>query len=561
MATEVKLPDAGEGIEDVTIIRWLVQEGDTIEEGAALLEVATDKVDTEVPSPAGGTVLKLNYGPGELVSIDAVIAVVGEPGEEVGAGAEEEAAEEAAEEVDEEADEEDETGAMPEAETGEPLEVEMQKAAQATAGDGEADGDGVKATPVARRMAADQGVTLSAISGSGPGGQIRKSDVANYVDQQKGDAKKKTAEPSKGLTGDLQDVTSLSVRRVAADYNVNLRDVAGDRPLSSLNRHDVLRYVAERDNREYLPTEPGYPSQEEATAAQPKAEGQVAQQVSNYPAPPEAAGQQRPSERPAQPSTPQPKPAAERAADRTEVRDGQEFVPHNRMRTIIARNTSQSAFTAPHVTTMWDVNMSVVLEHRKTNKDEYAKSGVNLTVTAYLVQAMIAGVRAVRAANASWREDGLVIHRNINVGMAAALPPDEYGVGGLIVPVIKNVDELNLMGIARRVNELAQKARKNQLSPDDLQGGTITLTNYGTSGSRFQTPIIVQPQVAILGVGAIEKRPIVVSQGHPLEANTGDYLTFAPMTTLGFSYDHRVLDGASADAFCAAVKDALENWK
>jgi len=145
--------------------------------------------------------------------------------------------------------------------------------------------------------------------------------------------------------------------------------------------------------------------------------------------------------------------------------------------------------------------------------------------------------------------------------MATSLPMDANGMGGLIVPVIKNAGDLSLMGIARAVNALAEKARANKLTNEDLQGGTFTLSNYGTSGSRFQTPVIVQPQVGILGTGAIEKRPVVVSNGSPLEANMGDYLIFKPILTLGFSYDHRVLDGATADAFCAAVKNALEGWK
>jgi 2-oxoglutarate dehydrogenase E2 component (dihydrolipoamide succinyltransferase) len=555
MATNVKLPDMGEGIDDVTINRWRVQEGDTIEEGALLVDVATDKVDTEIPSPASGTILKLNYGPGELVSIDAVIAVIGEAGEAVDQTNEDSAddqAQERAEDDEESGPSEEE--AMPEAETGEPLEKEMQQAALAS-GD-EQPMDDVKATPVARRIAAQESVPLSAVSGSGPGGQIRKSDVLGYVEQ-KGKDQKATTPASKGLSGDLADVPNLSVRRVAADYNVNLRDVAADRSLSSLTRHDVLRFVAERDNLDYLPTAPAYPSQEEAAPAQPSQGGKVEQPVTNYPAPPAMTGQGRSVEQKPQAEAAQPKPAAAKA----ETRNGDELVPHTRMRTLIARNTAQSAFSAPHVTTMWDVNMTAVLEHRKAHKNEFAKAGVNLTITAYFFQAMIAGIRAVPAVNSSWSEEGLLIRRQIHIGMAVALPADQYGVGGLIVPVIKNADDLNLMGFARKVNDLAQRARNNQLTADELQGGTITLTNYGTGGSRFQTPIIVQPQVGILGVGAIEKRPVVVSQGHPLEANTGDYLTFAPMTTLGFSYDHRVLDGASADAFCAVVKDALENWK
>ena len=236
------------------------------------------------------------------------------------------------------------------------------------------------------------------------------------------------------------------------------------------------------------------------------------------------------------------------------------MVKHSRMRSAIAKNTTASLFTAPHVTTMWDVNMAAVLAHRKANKKEFAAAGVNLTVTAYFIAAIVDALRAVPAANATWTDEGVIIKRYYNIGMAAALPMDANGLGGLIVPVIKNAGDLNLMGIARQVNELAEKARAGKLTGEDLADGTFTLSNYGTSGSRFQTPVIVQPQVGILGVGAIEKRPVVVSQGHPLEANTGDYMAFLPMTTLGFSYDHRVLDGATADAFCAAVKEALESW-
>ena len=199
-------------------------------------------------------------------------------------------------------------------------------------------------------------------------------------------------------------------------------------------------------------------------------------------------------------------PAPKAAPAPAELRPGEELVKHSRMRAAVARNTTASLFTAPHVTTMWDVNMSAVLAHRQAHKNEFAAAGVNLTITAYFIQAIIAGLKAVPAANATWTDEGVLIKRYYNIGMAVALPADEYGMGGLIVPVIKNAGEMNLQGLARAVNELADKARKNQLKPDDLADGTFTLSNYGTSGSRFQTPVIVQPQVGILGVGAIEKR-------------------------------------------------------
>ncbi len=184
--------------------------------------------------------------------------------------------------------------------------------------------------------------------------------------------------------------------------------------------------------------------------------------------------------------------------------------------------------------------MSAVIAHRSAHKKEFAAGGVNLTLTAYFLEAILAGLRKVPAANASWTDDGVIIKRTYNIGMATALPMDANGLGGLIVPVIKNAGDLTLLGLARAVNELAERARKNELRAEDLADGTFTLSNYGTSGSRFQTPVIVQPQVGILGVGAVEKR-LVVASAHPLEPSAGDALLVKPMTTLGFSYDHRVL--------------------
>ena len=379
----------------------------------------------------------------------------------------------------------------------------------------------MKASPVAKRVAADKGIALDSVSGSGPGGRITKGDVLAAGSGQTAGESGATA-----LPGDLADKASLAVRRLASLSNILLSDIAQGRPLSTLTRYDVMGAVQSREAGKPVSVAPRF--------APPSGWTQAAQTA-------------QPTPQPAQPAP-------------VEVGTGEELVKHSRMRQLIARNMSASAFTAPHVTTMWDVNVAAVLAHRKAHKSEFEAEGVNLTVTAYLAMAAIAGLKAVPAANSMWTEEGVLIRRYINLGMAVALPQDKYGLGGLIVPVIKNAGDLNLMGMTRAVNDMASRARNSQLLPEDLQGGTFTLTNYGTSGSQFQTPIIAQSQAGILGVGVIEKRPVVVSQGHPLEANTGDYLTFQPMTTLGFSYDHRVLDGATADAYCKAVKDALEDW-
>jgi 2-oxoglutarate dehydrogenase E2 component (dihydrolipoamide succinyltransferase) len=588
MATEIKLPDMGEGIEDVTVSRWRVPVGGAVKAGDVILEVATDKVDSEVVAPADGTVLAHNFSEGSLAPVGAVLGVIGAPGENVEGAAPATAGVHlvAPSDHDQSKANVPPPVAPPQAQVeaataanaaqrkgtsgsgagtggtgGTATSVTGAAAGYATSGTpedvaaGAADGgsEDVKASPVAKRVAADKGVPLGAVAGTGPGGQITKGDVLAYAD--KGSAGAGGALPA--LPGDLADEATLVVRRTAADFNINLAEIAEGRPLSTLTKYDVLSAVASRAEGKEVDVKPAFPP--------PGAETAV----------PAASGAQRPAGAQAQAPAPQAPPAAVHAqaaaaqpagAQRPAVpagalKPGEELVKHTRMRAAIAKNTSASAFTAPHVTTMWDVDMGAVLAHRSAHKKEFAAAGVNLTLTAYFFEAAVAALRKVPAANASYTEEGVIIKRYYNIGMATALPMDQYGLGGLIVPVIKNAGDLNLLGLARAVNELAERARKNELRQDDLADGTFTISNYGTGGSRFQTPVIVQPQVGILGVGAVEKRAIIVSSGHPLEANMGDALVIKPMTTLGFSYDHRVLDGATADAFCAAVKAHLESYK
>jgi pyruvate/2-oxoglutarate dehydrogenase complex dihydrolipoamide acyltransferase (E2) component len=547
MATEVKLPDLGEGIEDATISRWLVKVGDEVSAGDILLEVATDKVDTEVPAPTSGKVLQINHGEGSLVDLNTVIAVLGAEGESVASdssGGAEESKPKAKAETKEipapdygtadyrapDADAAEEDDALPD---------DTNEATPQVATPSE-NGHGVKASPVAKRVAADKGVRLDGVSGTGPGGRITKGDVLATADgsQNAGVA---------ALPDAVADVAPMSVLRLVVEYNLNINEIAGDRPLSTLTRYDVLSALASR----------GAP-----VAAEPRFIAPVAVPGAEKAAPAETGKAASAEKTPATnegkaPAKAQPKEVAAPAKAGAD----EELIKHTRMRQAIARNTVQSWTTVPHVTTVWDVDMSAVINHRKAHKNEFAAAGVNLTITAYFFEAIVAGLKAVPAANASYSDEGTLIKRNYNIGMAVALPQDENGLGGLIVPVIKNAGDLNLMGIARAVNDLADKARKNQLKADELADGTFTLTNYGTSGSRMQTPLIIQPQAGILGVGAVEKRAVVISKGSPLEASLGDSLAFLPMTTLSLSYDHRVLDGATADAFCAVVKKALESYQ
>ena len=531
---EVRLPQDDE-IDEVTINRWLVSEGDEVNEGDILLEVATDKVDTEIPSPASGTVLKLNFGEGELIDISAVVAVIGPEGASVSDGGGDQPQQKPSGDSDQQ---------EAKAQAGK-WEAPKTQSEQEMANEAQVNGADVKASPVARRVAEDRGVSLGQINGTGPGGQITKDDVVAFAEGGGQGKSGGQSEPGEALPGDLADVAPLVVTRLAAEYNIDLDELAQDKPFSALTKYDVLSAVATREAGEPVTVERSFKIPE--------------RQPQQQAAPQETQQEQAPSQ-PKQAKSPEKAPAKQPAKQAAPAAGDAELVKPTRMRQIIARNTFESLQSSPQLTTWHDVDMTAVIQHRKASKKEFASQGVNLTVTAYLIAATVEGLKAVPAANGKWTDDGIRIPRVYNVGMAASLPADEHGLGGLIVPVIHNAGDLNLMGIARQVNELAEKARNNKLTGPDLQGGTFTLTNYGTSGSVFQTPIIHEGQAGILGTGATEKRAVVVSNGHPLEANMGDYLAFKPMMTLAFTFDHRVLDGATADAFCVAVKEALEGW-
>jgi 2-oxoglutarate dehydrogenase E2 component (dihydrolipoamide succinyltransferase) len=204
-----------------------------------------------------------------------------------------------------------------------------------------------------------------------------------------------------------------------------------------------------------------------------------------------------------------------------------------------------SKHTSPHVLTVMEADMQRVVKHRSANKEIFARDGVNLTFTAYFMSAIVTGLKNYPVVNSSWSDEGVLVHKAINLGMATSL-----GEEGLIVPIIKNADNLSLLAMARAVNDLANRARTKKLQPDEVKGGTFTLTNHGISGSLFAFPVINQPQCGILGVGAMQKRVVVVD----------DAIAIRPMVYLSFVFDHRILDGASADNFLMKVKETLEGW-
>lgn len=229
--------------------------------------------------------------------------------------------------------------------------------------------------------------------------------------------------------------------------------------------------------------------------------------------------------------------------------------PLTTMRRAIAQHMVLSKRTSPHVTTICEVDMTNVVRHREANKRTYTRNGATLTYTAYFIAAAVAGLRTVPMANSRFTDAGIVLHQQMHVGVAVALPD------GLLVPVIRNADELSLAGIARALNDLVNRAREGLLKPDEIQGGTFTITNHGTGGSLVATPIINQPQSGILGVGAIVKRPVVRSSSASLLPSADDVIAIRPMCYLSFTFDHRVLDGAQGDRFLTAVKEKLENWE
>jgi 2-oxoglutarate dehydrogenase E2 component (dihydrolipoamide succinyltransferase) len=231
---------------------------------------------------------------------------------------------------------------------------------------------------------------------------------------------------------------------------------------------------------------------------------------------------------------------------------GDQLIKHTTMRKSIAQHMVESKHTSPHVLTVMEADMSKVIKHRAANKATFERDGVNLTFTAYFMMAIVAGLKAYPQTNASWTDEGLLVHKNINLGMAVSLGED-----GLIVPVIKDADNLSLLAMARSVNDLATRSRNKKLQPDDVKGGTFTLTNHGVSGSLFAFPVINQPQAGILGVGAMQKRVIVIPAK---DGTSDDAIAIRPMVYMSFVFDHRILDGASADWFLAKVKDTLENW-
>jgi 2-oxoglutarate dehydrogenase E2 component (dihydrolipoamide succinyltransferase) len=418
---EVVMPKLGESITQATITKWFKKEGDKIEEDEVLLEIATDKVDSEIPSPVEGIVSKILFAEGDVVPVGNVIAIISLDGE-----------------LTQEKPAQNETSiASPPSKESVDQAVSSQK---------EENKSERFYSPLVKTIAKQENISfneLESLPGTGENGRVRKEDILEYI-------KKRTEKPQASKVVSSPSATSVP-----------------DKPKAPLT-----------------------------------------------------------------------------------VNAGDEIVEMDRMRRIIADHMVMSKHTAPHVTNFVEADVTNLVLWRNKVKDEILRRDkINLTYTPVFLEAIARALKDFPQVNASVDGYNIILRKNINLGVAVALP-----TGNLIVPVIKNADNLNLLGMSKELNRLAEAARNNKLSPDDIQGGTFTISNFGSFKNSFGTPIINQPQVAILGTGSIEKKPAV------LETPTGDVIAIRHKMYLSLTYDHRIIDGALGGRFLRTIADYLEGF-
>lgn len=433
---ELIMPKMGESVNEATIIKWLKNEGDKIAMDEPVLEIATDKVDSEIPSPFEGFLAKKLFNEGDVVQVGKAVALISTDAPAA--------------------------GTAPAAPTKTEAKVEVAAPIQQTTAvtDLPKSGAGGKFfSPLVRNIAKQEGISaqeLENISGSGLHGRVTKNDILGYL-------------PNKG--------------KVAAPA-ANTEVISAQN--GSTSAHAVTETVAV--------------------------------------------------------------PAIKRPA--VAVMPGDEIIEMDRMRKLIAENMVLSKQISPHVTSYVEADVTNMVMWRDKMKKAFEKrEGEKLTFTPLIIECIIRAIKDFPMINISVDGTKIIVRKNINIGMAAALP-----TGNLIVPVIKNADRMNLLGLTKAVNDLANRARANKLQPDEIQGGTYTLTNVGTFGNVMGTPIIPQPQVAIMAAGAIRKKPAVI------ETPAGDTIGIRSMMFLSHAYDHRVVDGALGGQFVRRVADYLEQW-
>jgi pyruvate dehydrogenase E2 component (dihydrolipoamide acetyltransferase) len=463
-AIDVVMPQMGVSVSEGTITKWLKQEGEPIEADEPLLEISTDKVDTEVPSPGSGVVQQILVQEGETVEVGTKLAVIGPEGAEAptpAAEPEPEVPEPATAQA--AAESEAASSAEGETPTAETVREAEPAAAPTTASDGAGNGR-TFVSPVVARIASEHGVDPNQVEGTGRGGRVTKKDILGFIE---------AGAPAK------------------AEPEREPEPARAEAPAA--------------------PAPPTAPEPQAAPAAPPAAR--------------------------AEPEAPLP---------------GESFEPMTAMRRGIAEHMRRSLDTSAHVTSAIEVDMSKVVAIREKLKKEYQASyGVNPTYLIFVARAVTETLRDYPWINGELRADQIVTRNYVNLGFAVELQDGK----GLIVPVVKNAEGLNLLGLARAVTDIAKRAREKQLLPDDVQGGTFTITNPGGYGTFHGTPVISQPQASILGTYAVVKRPWVVQ-----DELGQDVIAIRPIMNLTLTYDHRLVDGALAGRFLRDLREKLESW-
>ncbi len=420
---KVELPKMGESVAEATITTWLKSVGDNIEEDEPIVEIATDKVDSEVPSPCSGILKQILFNEGDVVEVGAAFAI-----------------------IETESGENPEPASVDNSSVSETIEKEILKPLENENKDVVIVNDGNKFySPLVKSIAKQEGISqkeLENIDGSGLNGRVTKKDILNFI---------------------------------------------ANKPATNVVKEEPQK---------------------------------IEKKVQEKPATPVSIG------------------------------SSDEIVEMDRMRKMIAEHMVMSVHTAPHVTSFVEADVTNIVIWRNKNKKQFQeKEGEKLTFTPIFVEAVAQALRDFPMVNSSINGDQIIVKKDINIGMATALP-----TGNLIVPVIKNADQLNMVGLAKKVNDLANRSRLNQLKPDEISGGTYTISNVGTFGNVMGTPIINQPQSGILALGAIRKKPAVI------ETSEGDLIGIRHMMFLSHSYDHRNVDGALGGQFVRKVADYLENF-
>ena len=472
---DVIMPQMGESIAEGTVTKWMKNVGDRVERDEPLFEISTDKVDAEIPSPAAGVLKEIRVAPGTTVAVNSVVGVIAAEGEAAAPAP---------------------AAAAPEP----PLLAANVPAAPAAAPppveyriEGEA--------PPARHASPAPAAPPPAPAAEAPAGTAPAGPAAE--------------KPRSEMTADELRLTRSSpvVRKIAAEHQLDIRDIAGTGIGGRVTKQDILGVIETKAAPAGAPV-----SQADGTSGLPPAATLV-------PAPA------------APPAAPAPAPAGA-AGSRVQV------VPMSPIRRKTAEHMVLSKRTSAHVSTVFEIDMTRVAQLRDRHKAAFEERGAKLTYMAFILKAVVEALKAHPVVNASVDGDSIVYHRAINVGVAVALD------WGLIVPVVHDADEKNVLGLARAIADLAERSRTKKLKVEEVQGGTFTITNPGGFGSLFGTPIINQPQVAILDVGTIEKRPVV----------RDDAIAIRTMAYFCLTFDHRIVDGADADRFMAHLKKTLQEF-